>query len=80
MIHLNDTSLLSISCNKLLYSFDFFFWKGGGGGSMKSAPTCILFSRNATEANSKFCNDVQLKGLLATSINLACRKLYCKLV
>lgn len=76
MIHLNDTSLLSISCNKLLYSFDFFF----GGGSMKSAPTCILFSRNATEANSKFCNDVQLKGLLATSINLACRKLNCKLV
>lgn len=50
MIHINDTSLLSISCNKLLYSFDFFF----GGGSMKSAPTCILFSRNATKANSKF--------------------------
>lgn len=77
MIHLNDTSLSSISCNKLLYSFDFFF---GGGGSMKSAPTCILFSRNATKANSKFCNYVQLKGLLATSMNLACRKLYCKLV
>lgn len=28
MIDLNDTSLLSISCNKLLYSFDFFL--GGG--------------------------------------------------
>lgn len=66
MIHLNDTSLLSISCNKLLYSFDFFL----GGGSMKSAPTCILFSRNATKANSKFCSYVQLKGLLATSMNL----------
>lgn len=68
MIRLNDTSLLSISCNKLLYSFDFF--SRGGGGSMKSAPTCILFSRNATKANSKFCNDVQLKGQLATSMNL----------
>lgn len=37
---------------------------------MKSAPTCILFSRNATKANSKFCSYVQLKGLLATSMNL----------